>query len=81
MGFLKKLKELTKVISVLKINDVWFSKTIDFLKSVPSIESIEESILKNACIAVKEDKTLRSKLEWAEEYLIKLIIYLILILI
>ena len=44
------------MISVLKINDVWFSKTIDFLKSVPSIESIEESILKNACIAVKEDK-------------------------
>ena len=44
------------MISVLKINEEWFSKTIDFLKSVPSIESIEENILKNACIALNDDK-------------------------
>ena len=44
------------MISVLKINDEWFAKTIDFLKSVPSIESIEERILNNACIALDDDK-------------------------
>lgn len=44
------------MISVLKINDEWFSKTIDFLKSVPSIETIEEKILNNACIALDDDK-------------------------
>ena len=44
------------MIIVLKINDEWFSKTIDFLKSVPSIEAIEERILNNACIALDDGK-------------------------
>lgn len=44
------------MISVLKINEEWFSKTIEFLKSVPSIESIDEKILNNACIALDDEK-------------------------
>ena len=44
------------MINIEKIDDNYFNKTIDFLKSVPSIESVDDKILKNACIAVEEDK-------------------------
>ena len=44
------------MINIEKIDDTYFNKTIDFLRSVPSIESVDDKILKNACIAVEEDK-------------------------
>ena len=44
------------MINIEKIDDTFFTKTIDFLRSVPSIESVDDKILKNACIALEEDK-------------------------
>ena len=44
------------MINIEKIDDTFFTKTIEFLKSVPSIESVDDKILKNACIAVEEEK-------------------------
>ena len=44
------------MINIEKIDDTFFNKTIDFLRSVPSIESVDDKILKNACVAVEEDK-------------------------
>ena len=45
-----------KVINILKLDDCNYVKTIDFLRSVPSIENIDNKILKNACIALDDDK-------------------------
>ena len=44
------------MINIEKIDDTFFNKTIDFLRSVPSIEVVDDKILRNACIAVEDDK-------------------------
>ncbi len=44
------------MINIEKIDANYFNKTVDFLKSVPSIESVDDKILKNACIALEEDR-------------------------
>ena len=44
------------MINIEKIDDTYFNKTIEFLRSVPSIESVDDKILKNACVAVEEDR-------------------------
>ena len=40
------------MISIEKINNNIFEKTLDFLVSVPSIENVDVSILNNACVAM-----------------------------
>lgn len=44
------------MIKVEKINQTIFSKAIEFLSSVPSIDKIDETILNNACLAFDEGK-------------------------
>ena len=44
------------MINIVKIDENYFDKTIEFLKSVPSIESVDDKILKNACVATEDDK-------------------------
>ena len=44
------------MIKVEKINDSIFNNAVEFLTSIPSIDKIDEKILKNACIAFDEDK-------------------------
>ena len=44
------------MINIERIDENYFNKTIDFLKSVPSIESVDDKILKNACVAIEDDK-------------------------
>ena len=44
------------MINIEKIDDTYFNKTIEFLKSVPSIESVDDKILKNACVAIEDDR-------------------------
>ena len=44
------------MINIEKLSTSSFEKTIDFLKTVPSIESIDEKILNNACIASEDDR-------------------------
>ena len=44
------------MINIEKIDDTYFDKVIEFLKSVPSIEAVDDKILKNACIAIEEGK-------------------------
>lgn len=44
------------MIRVEKINKDIFPNAIEFLTSVPSIESIDENILNNACLAFDENK-------------------------
>ena len=44
------------MIYIEKINDIYRDKTLSFLKSVPSIENVDGSIVDNAVIAVEDDK-------------------------
>ena len=44
------------MINIERISNESFVKTIDFLRSVPSIENIDEGILNNACLALEDDK-------------------------
>ena len=44
------------MITIEKIDSSNFQGVIDFLKSVPSIEKIDEDILDNACIACNDEK-------------------------
>lgn len=44
------------MIRVEKINSVIFPTAMEFLKTVPSIENVDERILNNACIAYENDK-------------------------
>lgn len=43
------------MISIERINDRIYDKTKEFLSSVPSIENIDEIILKNACVVNQGD--------------------------
>ena len=44
------------MINIEKIDDNYFNKTVEFLRSVPSIESVDDKILKNACIAIEDER-------------------------
>lgn len=44
------------MISIKRVDSNNIPKAIEFLKSVPSIEQIDEQILNNACIALNDEK-------------------------
>ena len=65
------------MINIEKIDNNSFVKTLDFLKSVPSIETIDEKILSNACIALENTKIVGciSYEEFCEKGLIRYFVF------
>ena len=65
------------MINIEKIDANYFNKTVDFLKSVPSIESVDDKILKNASIALEEDRIVEyiSYEEFSDKGLIRYFVF------
>ncbi len=65
------------MIRVEKINSAIFPTAMEFLKTVPSIENVDEKILNNACIAYENDKIVGciSFEEFSEKGLIRYFVF------
>lgn len=65
------------MINIERIDDLHFNKAVEFLKTVPSIETVDDNILKNACLAIEDDKIVGciSYEEFSEKGLIRYFVF------